>query len=182
MFANPQVGTDQTPGVFFRFPWENVDFLVRNGLYHPGPTRSPTTGTIGRSGMSSSSNCSLGCETRRHASRYSPAAARSSKPRPIAEASMPFSAAARPTQGFAILYFNTTATDPMVRISLVHGDDNCTLRPNGALVGALGPLTGHAPDSTDGMTVEIKTAGRSLLELLAESSSAQLSPTPPLCA
>lgn len=41
LFANPSYGTDETPGVFYRFSWGDVDFFMLDGRYHRSPNRAP---------------------------------------------------------------------------------------------------------------------------------------------
>ncbi len=39
-WGNPSVGTDKTPGAFFRFSWGDVDLFVVDGRYHRSPDKA----------------------------------------------------------------------------------------------------------------------------------------------
>jgi len=41
VWANPRLGTNQTPGAFFKYSWGDVDFFVLDGRYHRSPDRAP---------------------------------------------------------------------------------------------------------------------------------------------
>ena len=41
LWANPGAGTDEVPGVFYRFRWADVDFFVLDGRYHRSPNTAP---------------------------------------------------------------------------------------------------------------------------------------------
>ncbi|MEM7233038.1 MAG: alkaline phosphatase D family protein [Planctomycetota bacterium] len=40
-WANPKMGTTDTPGAFFRYTWGDVDFFVVDGRYHRSPDDAP---------------------------------------------------------------------------------------------------------------------------------------------
>ncbi|MDG2014217.1 MAG: alkaline phosphatase D family protein [Pirellulaceae bacterium] len=41
VWANPNTGTDETPGAFFKFSWGEVDFFMLDGRYHRSPDDAP---------------------------------------------------------------------------------------------------------------------------------------------
>ena len=40
-WANPGVGTPETPGAFYKFTWGQVEFFVVDGRYHRSPDKAP---------------------------------------------------------------------------------------------------------------------------------------------
>lgn len=40
VWANPAMGTEKTPGAFFKFAWGDVDYFVLDGRYHRSPDKA----------------------------------------------------------------------------------------------------------------------------------------------